>query len=221
MAISKPWNWKEEKDRIWICHPCEESYFLAARWEKQGYEELLDFGCGLGRHSIFFAQQGFNVSSFDLSLYGTNHLKEWAERENLNIDIKLADMLELPYSDSTFDCIFAYHVISHTDSLGMKKVINEIKRVIKPLGELYLTLCSKDSWRYHEIEYPRIDENTIIKTDDGPEKGIPHFYVNLEDVIDLFCNVNLQLLSIRHIDDCYYDGGKRNGIHYFILARNI
>jgi len=219
MTVSKAWDWKDEKNQIWF-NPSEECYFLSARWKKQGYAKLLDLGCGLGRHSIFFSQQGFNVSAFDLSKDGADHLKKWAEKENLKIDIQIADMLSLPYPDDTFDCLFAYHVIFHTDTIGMLKIIREIKRVTKPQGEIYVTLGSKESLSFRQADYPKIDENTILKTDDGPEKDIPHFYVNLDDIIRIFNDENIELISIRHTDDCYSGGVTRNSNHYFILAKN-
>ncbi len=218
MSVSKAWNWKENQSGIWL-EPSEESYFVAERWKKQGCKVLLDFGCGLGRHSIFFAQKGFDVSAFDLSEDAVNHLRGWAEKERLKIDARTADMLSLPYPDNSFDCLFAYHVISHTDTAGFNRIINEVKRVIKPDGEIYITLCSKETWSFAKAGFPVIDENTVRRTDDGPEKDIPHFYVSLDDIIRTFGAVNLELKSVRHIDDCYFDGGKKNGKHYFILAR--
>lgn len=116
--------------------PSEESYFVAQKWKDKNVKKILDFGCGLGRHSIYFAKQGFQVSAFDLSEEATEHLKAWAEKENLSIDIINADMLKLPYDDNSFEAIFAYHVISHTDSIGVRKIINEISRVLKIGGEI-------------------------------------------------------------------------------------
>jgi len=219
MTDSKAWNWKEEKCQIWL-EPSEESHWLADRWSKLGIKELLDFGCGVGRHSIFFSRQGFNVSAFDLSSDGTNHLKEWATKENRDIDVQVADMVQLPYTADSFDCLFAYHVISHTDTVGASKVLDEVKRVIKPQGEVYITLCSKETWSFAEAGYPRIDKNTVRKTDEGPEKDVPHFYMNLDEVIKAFTDRNMELLRIRHTDDCFFDGEKKNSKHYFILARN-
>lgn len=114
MSISKAWDWNKEGDTIWL-KPSEESYYVVNDWREKGVKDILDFGCGLGRHSVFFAKQGFNVSAFDLSTEATTHLGEWAEREKLSVDIKNADMLNLPYKDNSFDGVFAYHVISHTD----------------------------------------------------------------------------------------------------------
>lgn len=219
MSVSKAWNWKKEKNGIWL-YPSEESYAISARWQRQGYQTLLDFGCGLGRHSIFFAQQGFTVSAFDLSKDGTEHLRKWAKQKNLDIDVRQADMLSLPYADNSMDCLFAYHVISHTDTPGMQKILQEIQRVVAPEGEIYLTLCSKESDYFSKIQNARLDENTIVKMEDGPEKGVPHFYADLDDIIQLFSDADIELIQVRHTDDCYWDGEKRNCKHYFILAKN-
>lgn len=216
MTESKAWNWREEKNTYWLT-PSEDSYYLANRWKEKGYEKLLDFGCGLGRHAVFFAKQGFQVSAFDLSEEGVGHLEQWAKREGLQIRLHTADMLNLPYEDASFDCIFAYHVISHTDTQGMKTILQQIRRILKPGGEIYLTLCSKDTGSFQNPAYPHIDENTVIKTEEGPEKGIPHFYVTLADVLTLMGE--FQIETIRHIDDCYFDGKEQNSKHYFILAK--
>lgn len=171
----------------------------------------------MGRHSIYFAKQGFQVSAFDYSEKATEHLGQWAEKENLSINVVNADMLELPYDDDSFDAIFAYHVISHTDSAGIKKIINEISRVLKVGGEMFITLCSKDSWSFRDAGYPKLDENTVIKTDEGPEKGVPHFYVSLDDVPDLLADYDVD--RIRHTCDCFYSGKRqKNSVHYFISA---
>ena len=89
--------------------------------------------------------------------------------------------------------------------MGIQKIMREIKRITKPSGEMYITLCSKETWAFAEAGFPQIDDNTIRKTEDGPEKDVPHFYVNLNDIIKLFTSVNIELLRIRHTDDCYFD----------------
>lgn len=127
------------------------------------------------------------------------------------------DMLKLDYENNSFDCIFAYHVISHTDSKGIIKIIDEIKRVLKPGGEIYLSLCSKDTWAFKEAGFPKVDENTLIKDNEPTEIGIPHFYVNLDDILELFKDFKIH--NIRHIDDCYFDDSIKNSKHYFIIAK--
>ena len=215
MTQSKAWDWDKTENPIWRI-PSEESHFLAQRWRGLGYKAILDLGCGLGRHAIFFAKHGFQVSAMDLSPEGVKSTSQWARKEGLPVDVREGDMLSLPYDEASFDCLFAYHVISHTDTKGAKKIISEIRRVVKPGGEIYVTLCSKETWSFKEAGFPVIDENTVRKTD-GPEDGVPHFYVNLDGLLELFGG--FEIISVRHVDDCYFDGQKRNSRHYFLLAR--
>ena len=79
------------------------------------FKRLLDLGCGRGRHAIFFANSGFDVSAMDLSFDCVKELSEFAEKENLSIQCDVAEMTSLPYQDDSFDCLIAYHVISHSN----------------------------------------------------------------------------------------------------------
>lgn len=215
MIESKAWDWEKEKDNFWLT-PCEESYYFSEKWRHEGKKSVLDLGCGLGRHSILFAQKGFKVTSVDLSEYSIQHLREWEQRERVFIRSKVCDIKELPFADNAFDCIFSYHVISHTDSKGIHHILDEIKRVLKPGGEVYLTMCSKDTSWFQDTSLQRIDENTVIKKEKGAEKGIPHFCVNFEDILSLFQDFHIE--RIRHTDDCYSNGKIQHIMHYYITA---
>lgn len=215
MSNAKGWEWEKANKSPWL-KPSEDSYYLSSRWKEKNYEKVLDLGSGLGRHSILFAQAGFEVSAFDISEYGINHLIEWSKAEGLEIDTKIGDMHQLPYKDNTFDCLFIYHAISHTDSVGMKKIMREIERVLKPNGEVYTSMCSKSSPEFISPNSTIIDKNTIIRNEEGPEKDVPHYYVNLEDVIELFRNFEVE--KVRHIDYCYMNEKKQSSKYYYINA---
>lgn len=220
MTESKGWNWKtvtddNSKTYFWT-NPSEESYYYSAKWKNEGCRSVLDLGSGLGRHSIFFAKNGFKVTATDISNDGLNFLREWKKKENVDCLCKQADMKKLPFANDAFDCIFAFHSISHCDTKGMQQILNEIKRVLKPDGNIFCTLCSKETWSFTEAGFPHIDENSILKTD-GPEKDVPHFYVNLEDIQKLFAD--FELIRVRHIDDCFFKGKVHNNRHYYIEAK--
>jgi ubiquinone/menaquinone biosynthesis C-methylase UbiE len=203
MVASKAWEWSNVSDERWRI-PSEESYYLRERWEKQGYKNFLDLGCGLGRHSILFAEAGFQVEAFDLSDDGIELLREKAHNLNLPVKISKGDMKELPYEDGIFDCLLAYNVIYHTDTDGIKKVIEEIERVLKPGGEFYLTFLSKNNNSYNDIAY-RIDHNTVIKMEE-PEIGIPHFYTDLGGIKKLLRNFTI--IKINHINEITLNSSK-------------
>lgn len=220
MVESKAWKWEivtGEKEEKWK-NPSVESFYLLNRWKSQGKDVFLDLGCGLGRHTILFAKNDFNVLAFDLSEDALKRTKSWAEELHLNnIKYDNGDMLNLPYENNSVDCILCRNVISHTDTEGMKKIINEINRVLKDGGECYLTLGSKESWGFKQ-DWPVVDENTKIRIEDGPENGIPHFYADYELIKNLLKNNKIE--SITQIQNFYETDGKSyNSYHFHLLIK--
>lgn len=186
MSITKAWDWSKNSDRHWLV-PSMESAFLAESWQSKGFADFLDLGCGLGRHSVYMAQKGFRVAAVDLSDYGIHHLKDWAAKENLPIQTAVCNMLNLPFEDCRFDCILAYNVIYHTDTAGFLKAVDEIRRVLKPGGEVFLTLLSKNTWSFQRAgQYKRIDGNTLLRDEEETGKSVPHFYADIEDIRRFF-----------------------------------
>lgn len=219
MIKSKGWSWKniadDEKD-IWK-NPSVESFYLLHRWAANKHE-FLDLGCGLGRHSILFGKNGFHVHCFDISSEAINSTKAWAEAEGLNFSYAVGDMLALPYGDASMDCIFCKNVISHTDTEGVKQAIAEIFRVLKPGGECYLTLGSKETWGFKQTGWPFVDANTKLRMEEGPEYMVPHFYADYALVKKLFCD--FQIIFVNHIEDFYERDGKTfSSFHYHVLIK--
>ncbi|WP_273321022.1 class I SAM-dependent methyltransferase [Vallitalea guaymasensis] len=218
MIKSKAWDWSKNEDDSWLI-PSIESCYLANSWASKGFHRFLDLGCGLGRHSIFFAENGFRVNSVDLSEYGINHLNNWAKKEELDIETQVCDMLELPFENDTFDCVIAYNVIYHSDTKGFIKALDEIKRVLKSKGELFITLISKNTWSYqHADNYKRIDDNTILRDEHETEKDVPHFYVDIEDIKKYFADFDFIDVPIEQTKYCL-ENSKYYSRHFNIIAR--
>ena len=209
MINSKSWNWGTVTDDYWNI-PSVDVYYYLKHWQKCGFKTLLDLGCGLGRHSIFFAKKGFKVHALDLSEIGLEKISKLMKDENLDIYTKLGDMLSLPYEDNYFDCILAYHSIYHTDSSGIKQVISEIFRVLKKDGEGFLTFGSKSDLLYTKNNQKIIDENTLLKTEEDGQ-DIPHFYTNLNELKVLL--KDFRIINIRQIEDVL---DEKSSWHYFV-----
>lgn len=216
---SKGWEWEIVSDQyadVWKS-PSIESFYLVNRWKNQGKSNFLDLGCGLGRHTILFAKNGFNTSAFDISENAIVRTKTWAAEEGLDIKFMVGDMLELPYQDQEFDCILCRNVISHTDTNGMKQIACELYRVLKHGGECYITLGSKNTWGFQQ-DWPMVDENTKLKQEDGPEHNVPHFYADYDLIQELFKGFQIEL--VEHIGDYYtVDGKNSESYHYHILIK--
>ncbi len=219
MIKSQGWDWNVVSGNfreIWK-NPSVESYYLLNRWQGQNKKEFLDLGCGLGRHSILFGKNHFNVFCFDIKEEAINKTKEWAEEENLVLNYQIGDMLSLPYENESIDCIMCRNVINHTDTEGVKKVINEIYRVLKHNGECFLTFCSKDSWAY-KMDWPKVDANTMKKMEEGPEYGVPHFYADYDLLMELF--KDFEIINLEHVGNFYMHGDERvTSYHFHLLIR--
>lgn len=212
--ISKPWNWVGVDDKVWLT-PSSEYYYLKDRWKALGLTKVLDLGCGKGRHSVAFAKAGFDVSACDLSQVAVDITKENAQSQALNVDVISADILDLPYADASFDALFSYHVISHTDTEGLKRAISEIKRVVRSGGEIYVDLVSKESLLFKRAN-KFIDANTFVMEEIEAERGLPHCCVDYSDIVEFF--IDFEFLSVQLRFSYNTATGERYGGHYFIHA---
>lgn len=222
MTKSKGWNWQivqGEHANFWRT-PSIESFYLVNRWQGLGFKDFLDLGCGLGRHSILFGQNGFNVACFDISEEAIKQTKEWAEAEGLTFDYQVDDMLKLPYDGDSFDAILCRNVISHTDTAGMEQIASELLRVLRPGSECYLTLGSKDTWGWKETNWPLLDKNTKLRQEDGPEDGIPHFYADYGLIKEIFRE--FEILDIYQLEEFHENEAEQKvyeSWHYHVLIR--
>lgn len=215
MIQSKAWNWNKVNEPFWK-NPAREVYYYLYRWKRENFSTLLDLGCGVGRHTILFAEHGFNVTAFDLSESGLKQLRKEIDKTDTkqHISVKLGDITNLPFLNDHFDCILAYHSIYHTDSLGIAKALSEIKRVLKKKGEALVTFNAKNNPSFQDIAHQKIDANTIMKMS-GYEKGIPHYYVDETDLEKLLKDFEiLNLCQIESISKNFRSS------HYFVHLKN-
>ncbi|MCR5262665.1 MAG: class I SAM-dependent methyltransferase [Clostridiales bacterium] len=223
MTESRGWNWsmvQGDSAESWRI-PAVESFWLAERWKAEGKRDILDLGCGLGRHSILFARYGFSVRGMDISAEAVARTKAWAEDEELDIRLDVGDMLSLPYGDSEIDCVYSRNVMNHTDTAGLIQAVGEISRVLRPGGEVYLTLASKSNDGYTGGRR-RVDENTFLCDAEGPEYDVPHVYVDHGIVRSLFSAFEIvieQHIEEYHDDHIRDDGTIPSYFHYHILAK--
>lgn len=77
--------------------------FLVTLVPNEHYPNVLDLGCGRGRHSLNFARRGYNVTGIDLSPKAIEKAANKAKKEELDIEFLVRDMRE-PL-DRNFDVI--------------------------------------------------------------------------------------------------------------------
>ena len=90
--------------------------------------------------------------------------------------------------------------------------------MLRPGGAVYLTFCSKESTEYQDSWFPKLGENTLISQDEA-EKGIPHYYVDLNDLRMLLTDFEIEL--IKHTEYCSLDRtSNRRERFFYVSARS-
>lgn len=90
--------------------------------------KLLDIGAGHGRHAIYFAQQGFDVTAIEPDLELINIIKQKIRKNNLKLNILQADIKSLPLLTS-YDiivCAMVLHFLNHKDMLFAVNKIQDL-----------------------------------------------------------------------------------------------
>lgn len=206
------WNWDEGKTAKWLT-PAVEMAYLAERWQSLGFRDVLDNGCGPGRHGIYFAGKEFDVTGLDQSREALRHFENWAREKSLRVQAVEGDIFQLPFPEGAFDGIIDYNVSYHTDTAGFFRAVGELRRVLRPGGELYITLLSQsDPGFQNASDSEHVDEFTLVHTG-----GTPHFYGKREELEEIFGGFSMALPP-REIRTAGLDNPKES-THFHLLLK--
>tara|TARA_B100001105_G_scaffold246396_1_gene230042 strand:- start:310 stop:963 length:654 start_codon:yes stop_codon:yes gene_type:complete len=107
-------------------------------FKKQNITKIIELGAGLGRDTIFFAQNSIHVKALDYSLSGIKAINKKAEKLNLSnfISTKIFDVREkLPFEDNSVEACFSHMLycmaLANND---LENLNQEIHRILKPKG---------------------------------------------------------------------------------------
>jgi SAM-dependent methyltransferase len=106
--------------------------------------QVLDIGCGYGRHAMELAARGFHVVGLDLSTPLLVRGGEEAHRRGLTINFIRGDMRELDF-DGQFDgayCLFS--TFGYFDDETNKKTLINVARALKPGGKVLIEILNRD-----------------------------------------------------------------------------
>lgn len=164
--------------------PHEDLDKVTDKFKEEGVEKVLDLGCGSGRNLIPLAEEGFDVSGIDASKEGIEIAHDILNQEDLEADLETEDVFEpLPYADNSFDAVVSVQVLQHGSLNQIKHAIEEIKRILRPGGLIFVTLCGRRSQgevRYCLVKTARkIAPRTYVPTI-GKEEGLIHYIYNKE-----------------------------------------
>lgn len=110
---------------------------------------ILDFGCGDGKHYHFFIESGL----LEENIYGVEVSRKRVERCQ-SVGWKNSYFIEdekLPFPDDKFDIINMAEVIEHVPGDKIEKILSELVRVIKKNGFIIITTPNYPIKRFYDI----------------------------------------------------------------------
>lgn len=158
--------WSQKAYELNFINPCRFD-ILSQYVDSQAM--ILDYGCGYGRILNELQQQGYQ-HLFGLDFAPAMIARGCKEFPNLHLQVNQNN--EIPFPNKHFDAILLFTVLtcinSNTEQLAL---FNEVKRVLKPHGILYLSdfLISKDP--KNQARYQKYQQKYgcygVFELDDG------------------------------------------------------
>ena len=188
-AWDERWATPEGRADWLVPHPAVAG--LVPVLKARGAQHVLDLGCGVGRHALFFAEHGFAVEAIDGAAAGLDFARREAAARGVRLSLRQADADALPFVDESFDYVLSWNVIFHGTMGDVGRRLAEIWRVLKPGGLFQGTMLSK-----RDVQFGRgraIAPDTFIRGSDP--KAHPHFYCDLAGLAVLFAGFELLSLT--------------------------
>lgn len=122
-----------ENMSYWGKQPSSMARIFFQRFPPTGGQALIEIGSGQGRDSIFFAQNGYQVTGFDFSAEGVKKSIARASELNLSIDFFQMDINEYRLERS-FDVVFASGALHYIPQDVRNEIISNYKQFTNPGG---------------------------------------------------------------------------------------
>ncbi|QYR24253.1 class I SAM-dependent methyltransferase [Paenibacillus sp. sptzw28] len=131
--------------------------------------EVLDIGCGMGRHALALARLGFKVTGIDLSEALLEKARECNIEERIEALIQ-GDMRALPFENGRFRATvnlftsFGYF----EDESDNRRVLKEIRRVLRADGKFLIDFLNPAYVKRHLVPHSvRVDAQTGLQIEEN------------------------------------------------------
>ncbi|WP_379140228.1 class I SAM-dependent methyltransferase [Paenibacillus sp. sgz500992] len=158
--------------------------------------------CGAGGDSPplgLFAQYGYVASGIDCNPEQIDIAQTWAAEKGYELDIQQGDMRQLAFDDESFSFVYSYNSIFHMRKLEVAQSIEEMKRVLKPGGIMFVNFLTVNDFRCGEGG--DLGQNQYEQFDD--DLPVIHSYYTATEPDELFSGMKLLYKEDRVLQRIY------------------
>jgi 2-polyprenyl-3-methyl-5-hydroxy-6-metoxy-1,4-benzoquinol methylase len=109
--------------------------------------KVLDLGCGSGVHTLFLANEGFEVCASDISTDGITNTQKRLSSLGLHADLRAESIDEISFPKDSFDLVISCGVFDCAGIETTKNSISKIASVLKPKGKGFFLFASDIDFR--------------------------------------------------------------------------
>ena len=179
----KQWQEHRMADVIRSVSPRNRYLRIMKRFVSCSDGPILEGGCGLGQFVSAFSRAGYQCVGCDFASGTIKRIRQIAPE----LDVREADVRDLPFADSTFAAYWSFGVIEHFWE-GYESILEEMYRVVKPGGYVFATFPFMSPLRWQKARLglykPYVDSV-------APE-GFYQFALNPQTVLEDFARAGFQ-----------------------------
>lgn len=137
--MTREWFERIEEHRYQV----EPFIHSVAQFTRHHGKTILEIGVGAGTDHLQWARAGCVCYGLDMTDAAIETTKAHLSLYGLSSNLQRIDAETLPFSDNQFDVVYSWGVIHHSEN--PKKIINEIKRVLKDNGTFVGMMYGRNS----------------------------------------------------------------------------
>ncbi|CAH1054648.1 class I SAM-dependent methyltransferase [Paenibacillus pseudetheri] len=190
--------------------------FLALCNESGMEKSILDCGAGGDTPPLsLFANYGYSTYGTEMNVEQMNRANQFAAERGQNLNIHQGDMRQLAINDESMSFVYSYNSIFHMKKQDVKEAINELKRVLKPGGLLFVNFLTLKDFRVGdgvdlgEHQYEQIEDDELVI----------HSYYDYDEADSMFSDMELIYKEDRVLERKFEGEWIRQGFIDYIYKK--
>jgi tellurite methyltransferase len=184
MYMETAWNeyWSDKKQHPYWSESDPAVIEVMSLLNKTQIRDVLDLGCGIGRHAFYQAKMGFKVTALDSSPAALKVLKKSVSEAGLSIKTCTGNYNDPLFKPAAFDFILAFNVIYHGSQADFEKSIDLVFEWLRPGGHFFFTCPSRRDAKYGNGE---LVEAHTFKPMNSVTPGDIHYFTDEAELTEL------------------------------------
>ncbi|MCL6602931.1 MAG: class I SAM-dependent methyltransferase [Paenibacillus sp.] len=177
---------------------------------------VLDCGAGGDTPPLaLFAQYGYITHGIDSDEQQIELANTFGQKHQFFLDIRQGDMRQLTFADESIPFVYSYNSVFHMRKSEVVQSVEEMKRVLKPGGLLFVNFLTVNDFRCGEG--PDLGENQYEQFDD--DLPVIHSYYRPDEPDILFSDMEVLYKEDRVLERIFEGERIRQGFVDYIAKK--